>query len=189
MFGSILQSIRKNSGLSQIGLAQASKTYQANISNFENELTSPSFDTANQLLKVCGYKLIPVPFTSPTISEWGFAIDRALVEGQEKRAFRLFLQINNQLLEAPVEILGAMSITPPSIKDPRYSALISGLVQYHLKKRHLPIPSWVSPESNKLKTPWFVQNETRLENHIRQNTPVSFSKFNVFISESELQSV
>ena len=63
MFGAILQSARKNEGLSQVELARRGKTYQANISEFENELSSPSLQTANELFGALGYKLIAVPFS------------------------------------------------------------------------------------------------------------------------------
>ena len=64
MFGSILQAVRKTEGLSQSELARRAKTYQANISDFENE----------------------------------------------KRAFRTFLQINDELFNSKPEELGTICL-------------------------------------------------------------------------------
>lgn len=188
MFGAILQSARKNEGLSQVELARRGKTYQANISEFENELSSPSLQTANELFGALGYKLIAVPFSIPTIVEWSLKINEALENNNERRAFRIFLQINDQLTRGKQEYLGTLCLTPPSIRDRRYTALISGLVQYHLRRNRLPLPSWIKNSEQRLNSPWFVDNNARLEQFIRKNTPTEFSKLNVFLTESELQS-
>lgn len=188
MFGTILQSARKNEGLSQSELARRSKTYQANISDFENEITSPSLDTANEILGALGYRLIAVPFTLPTVAEWTSKINEALEGGNEKRAFRIFLQINDQLVNCRPELVSTVCLTAPSVKDKNYLALLSGLVQYHFKRNHLPLPTWVNIKDQRLSSPWFVDKSSRLEDFIRSKTPREFSQLNVFLSEEELQS-
>lgn len=143
MFGSIFQASRKTEGLSQSELARRAKTYQANISDFENE----------------------------------------------KRAFRTFLQINDELFNSKPEELGTICLSAPSIRDRNYLALLSGLVQYHFKRNLLPLPAWINLKEQRLSSPWFVDKTSRLEDFIRSNTPKEFSNLNVFLSQEELQSV
>ncbi len=188
MFGSILQAARKSLGLSQVELALRGKTYQANISEFENELTSPSLETANELFAALGYKLIAVPFLAPTVAEWSVRINETLKNGNEKRAFRLFIQVNDQLTKVEPELLSTLCLTPPFIQNKQYKALITGLVQYHLKRNRLPLPAWANSTNQRLSAPWFVDNNSRLEEFVRKNTPTEFSRLNVFLSEDELRS-
>lgn len=189
MFGSILQAARKTEGLSQSELARRAKTYQANISDFENEITSPSLDTANEILAALGYRLIAVPISVPTLAEWASKINEALKNGNEKRAFRTFLQINDELFNSKPEELGTICLSAPSIRDRNYLALLSGLVQYHFKRNLLPLPAWINLKEQRLSSPWFVDKTSRLEDFIRSNTPKEFSNLNVFLSREELQSV
>jgi transcriptional regulator with XRE-family HTH domain len=189
MLGESLQQIRKQSGLSQKELASRADTFQANLSEIENGIVNPSLHTAEQLFSILGYRLVPVPLVGLTIQEWGSRINEATSEGREKRAFRIFLQINEELSNYEPEILQVVVTVQPNIQNSKYSALISALVEWHLKKRKLPIPAWVKSSENKLKSAWFVDQFSSNKSLIRQKTPPSFSKRNIYISESELRSV
>ena len=95
MLGETLQTLRKHAGVSQKDLASKANTFQANLSEIENGHVNPSLQTANELFSLLGDRLIPVPFDGLTIQVWGVEIDRTLNDGNEKTAFRLFLQIND----------------------------------------------------------------------------------------------
>jgi transcriptional regulator with XRE-family HTH domain len=189
MLGESLQQIRKQSGLSQKDLASRADTFQANLSEIENGIVNPSLHTAEQLFSILGYRLVPVPLKSLTIQEWGSRINEATSEGRERRAFRIFLQINEELSNLEPEILQVAVAVQPNIQDPKYSALISGLVEWHLKKSKLAIPAWVKSNGKKLKSAWFVDEIAPNKSLIKQKTPSSFSKRNIYISETELRSV
>lgn len=188
MLGETLQTLRKHAGVSQKNLASRANTFQANLSEIENGHVNPSLQTANELFNLLGYRLIPVPFNGLTIQEWGAEIDRTLNEGNEKKAFRLFLQINDELSELEPEILQIVVAVPPLIRDIRYSVLVTALVEWHLKKCKQPLPSWVRTNSSKLLKPWFVDQLSPNRESIKRKTPTTFAKRNIYLAESELRS-
>lgn len=189
MIGRSLRDIRKSLGLSQKALAEKASTFQANISEIERDLTSPSFETAELLFSQLGYRLIPVPFQGFTVQEWASKLEGALETGNEKRAFRIFLQLNDELNSYESEMLQVIATTPPVISNTKYSALVSGLVEWHFTKRRLPLPSWLRDRQEVLRVPWFVDELSPNKKQIRQSTPKSFAKRNVFLKESELMSL
>ncbi len=189
MLGKTLQTLRKHAGISQKDLAAQANTFQANLSEIENGHVNPSLQTTNELFSLLGYRLIPVPFDGLTIQEWGVEIDRTLNEGNEKKAFRLFLQINVELSELEPEILQIAVASPPLIRDIKYSALVTALVEWHLKKCKQPLPSWVRTNSSKLLKPWFVDQLSPNRESTKRKTPTAFAKRNIYLAESELRSV
>jgi len=188
VLGETLQTLRKQAGVSQKDLASKANTFQANLSEIENDHVNPSFQTVNELFNLLGYRLIPLPFNGLTVQEWGAAIDRTLKEGNEKKAFRLFLQINDELLELEPAILQIAVAVPPLIRDIRYSALVTALVEWHLKKCKQPLPHWVRANSSKLLKPWFVDQLSPNRESTKRKTPIVFAKRNIFLAESELRS-
>ena len=189
MLGETLQTLRKHAGVSQKDLASKANTFQANLSEIENGHVNPSLQTANELFNLLGYRLIPVPFNGLTVQEWGAEIDRTLNEGNEKKAFRLFLQINDELSELEPEILQIVVAVPPLIRDIRYSVLVTALVEWHLKNCKQPLPSWVKTNSSKLLKPWFIDQLSPNRESTKRRTPIAFSKRNIYLAESELKSV
>ena len=189
MFGQTLQEIRKQKGLSQSELASRAETFQANISEIENGISNPNLQTVEAIFSQLEYRLLPVPYKGLTVQEWGSEINAALAKDNEKRAFRLFLQLNDDLEALPPELIILAALTPPTISNSKYFLLISALVELHLKKTRLPIPAWIATDSRKLESPWFVDEYSNNRAEISRSTPIFFSKRNIFISESELVSV
>lgn len=190
MPGNVLQAIRKSVGISQSELARRSGLYQANISSIENGITDPGFATVTKYLSELGYRLIPVPTDSQCVAEYSLPISQALAEGKEDRAFRLFIQLNNQLGDLAPEVCLALCIAPPALTGAsRYDALIAGLVEYHLTKRNLPLPRWLAESNRKLPSPWTVDEYSTPRDKLEVNTPTSFLKRNILLNETELVSV
>ena len=188
MLGQTLQDIRKQQGISQSTLAKDSSTFQANISEIENGLVSPSFQTAELLFSHLGYRLLPIAYKGLTVQEWGSEINNALEAKNEKRAFRLFLQINDDLGLLEPAILLTITATPPRIDDFHYSSLVEALVEWHLSRRRLQLPTWINLDASKLPEPWFVDSNESNKAKVRQKTPAAFAKRHIYLSESELQS-
>jgi transcriptional regulator with XRE-family HTH domain len=189
LIGKTLRDIRKACGLSQETLAEKCSTFQANISEIERDQTSPSVETAQLLFSKLGYRLIVVPIQGLTVQEWGSEIEDSLKKGNEKKAFRIFLQLNDDLTSREPGTLQIIAATPPVISDPKYSALISGLIEWHFTNRQLPLPSWLVKRREILGSPWFVDQLSPNKARIRKSTPRAFAKRNVFLRESELISL
>lgn len=185
----ILQAIRKSKGMSQSELARRSKTFQANISSIENGMTDPGLSTIEQCLSALGYSLIALPTNKPSVAQFSLSISRALAEEKEVKAFRLVIQLNDNLTSVAPEICMALSITPPPLTgDSRYDALLAGLVEFHLSLHSLPLPAWIMESTRKLKMRWIVDPYVTSEDSILAKTPKAFRRHNVLINKSELES-
>ena len=186
----ILQAIRKSKGMSQTELARRSNTFQANISSIENGITDPGLSTIEQCLSSLGYSLIALPTKKPSVAQFTLSIARAIAEDKESKAFRLSIQLNDNLTSVTPDICLALCIAPPPLTgNPRYDALIAGLVEFHLSLNSLPIPAWVKESNRKLKTRWIVDTYVTSEAAILKQTPAAFLRHNVLINKSELISV
>lgn len=186
----ILQAIRKSKGMSQSELARRSKTFQANISSIENGITDPGLSTIEQCLSTLGYSLIALPTNKPSVAQFSLSIARALADNKETKAFRLVIQLNDNLTSVTPEICLALSIAPPPLTgDSRYDALIAGLVEFHLSLHSLPVPAWIKEASRKLKIRWIVDPYVTSETSILKKTPKAFLRHNVLINKSEFESI
>ena len=189
MSGNILQATRKSKGMSQTELARRSSTFQANISSIESGLTDPGISTLEQCLSTLGYSLIALPTNKPSVAHFTLSIAKAIADKKETKAFRLFIQLNDNLTAVTLDICLALCIAPPPLTgNPRYDALIAALVEFHLNLNSLPIPAWVKESNRKLNTRWIVDPYVTSEASILKQTPAAFLRHNVLINESELES-
>lgn len=190
MSADLLQAIRKSKGISQTELARRCNTFQANISLIENGITDPGLSTIEGCLSSLGYSLIAIPTKKPSVAQFTLSIARTLADNKETRAFRLFVQLNDNLTSVTPDICLALCIAPPPLTGyPRYDALIAGLVEFHLSLESLPIPTWVREPNRKLKSRWIVDPYVISKASILKQTPAAFLRHNVLINKSELVSV
>jgi len=183
----LLKSLRKSVGISQTELALKSKTFQANLSSIENANTDPGLSTIENYLIVLGYSLIPVPTTKPCVADFSITIAEAITAGKDSKAYRLFIQLNDNLTSLEPGLCHALSLTPPPpTGDLRYDALIAALVDFHLSKTSLPVPVWVNEPARKLPAKWIVDLYETSEAKLIKKTPKEFLRRNILIDEAEL---
>lgn len=190
MGADILEAVRKSEGLSQSAMARKTKTYQANISSIESGKTDPGISTLEQFLAPFGYSLIAIPTKTPSVSQIALKIADAISKNQHARAYRLVIQLSDNLSTLPPELALALSITPPTLThDSKFDALIAATVEFHLSKNILPIPAWVQEPARKLPSRQPVDRfETNLKD-LSKRTPKAFLKHNILIDKSELASI
>ena len=186
----ILEAVRKSKGVSQTALARKTKTFQANISSIESGKTDPGISTLEQCLAPLGYSLIALPTKTPSVSQIALNIADAISKNQYLRAYRLVIQLSDNLKALSPELCLALSITPPSLTgDSKYDALIAATVEYHLTLNKLPIPVWIQESERKLAKREPVDRfETNLPN-LTARTPKAFLRHNILIDKSELVSI
>lgn len=190
MGSDILESVRKSRGLSQSALARKTKTFQANISSIESGKTDPGISTLEQCLAPLGYSLIAIPTRTPSVSQISLKIADAVSKNQSARAYRLIIQLSDNLKALPPELCLALSITPPSLTgDSKYDALIAATVEFHLIENRLPIPVWIRDSERKLLKPEAIDTYEKNLKDLASRTPKAFRRHNVLIGESELVSV
>jgi transcriptional regulator with XRE-family HTH domain len=186
----ILEAVRKSKGVSQSALARKTKTFQANISSIEAGKTDPGISTLEQCLAPLGYSLIALPTKTPSVSQSALKIAEAISKGHYPKAFRLIIQLSDNLKGLSPELCLALSITPPSLTgDTKYDALIAATVEYHLTENNLPLPAWIQESNRKLaKREPIDKYETNLS-HLTARTPKAFLRHNILIDKSELVSI
>ena len=190
MGADILEAVRRSEGLSQSAMARKTKTYQANISSIEAGKTDPGISTLEQCLAPLGYSIIALPTKTPSVSQIALKIADAVSKNQHARAYRLVIQLSDNLNALSPELALALSITPPALtSDSKYDALIAATVEFHLTKNLLPIPTWVREPERKLPKRESVDRfETNLKD-LSERTPKAFLKHNILIDKSELASI
>ncbi len=190
MGNSILEAARKSQGISQVQLARKANTFQANISMTESGATDSGISTVERYLSPLGFTLIAIPTNKPSVAEFALTIGKAIKEKKEARAFRLVIQLNDNLKSVEPEICVALCAAPaPSTENARFDALVAGIVEYALNQRGLPIPRWIREDSRKLSDRWIVDPYENDARALAKQTPKSLLRHNVLISERELQSV
>jgi transcriptional regulator with XRE-family HTH domain len=186
----ILEAVRKSQGFSQSALARKTKTFQANISSIEAGKTDPGVSTLEQCLASLGYSLIALPTKTPSVSQTALKIAEAVSKNQLSRAYRLVIQLSDNLEGLSPELCLALSITPPALTgDAKYDSLIAAVVEFHLTENRLPIPAWLQDPERKLPKRAPIDNyETNLKN-LATRTPKAFLRHNILIDRSELASI
>ena len=119
-----------------------------------------------------------------------FRSSDAIATGKESKAYRLFIQLNDNLASLEPGLRHALSLTPaPKTGDLRFDALIAALVDFQLSQTSLPTPLWVNEPSRKLPTRWIVDPYETSELKLLKKTPQEFLRHNILIDRSELLSV
>lgn len=190
MRSSILEAARKSQGVSQVQLARRAKTFQANVSMIESGATDPGISTIEQILSPLGFTLIAIPTTKSSVAEVAIRIGESVKENKLARAFRLIIQLHDNLRSAEPEICVALSAAPaPSTGSVKHDALLAGVVEFVLSERKLPVPRWVREESRRLPELWVVDQFETDAKSVSRRTPKAFLKHNVIIDAREFQSV
>lgn len=190
MSSSILEAARKSQGVSQVQLARRAKTFQANVSMIESGATDPGISTVERYLSPLGFTLLAIPTTKSAVSEIAIRIGESVKENKFARAFRLIIQLHDDLKSVEAGICVALTVAPaPSTGSVKHDALLAGVVEKVLSERKLPIPQWVREDSRRLPEPWVVDKFETEAKLIAVRTPKALLKHNVIIDLQEFESV
>jgi hypothetical protein len=107
--------------------------------------------------------------------------------GDENNALRAVWQLSASLFAAgPAELTALTVAEPEPTCDPRFDALLAGIVDYVLSSAHLPIPAWVAEPARVLETPWDVEPVPTLRGAARAATPEAIRRHGVHLDPAEL---
>ena len=185
---SALRRSRSAAQLSQRALARTTLVDQPVIAAIERGRRDPSSDLLARLLAGAGYTLVPVPTTAPLPASFVEEIAAHLSQGDEDRAFRAFLGLNDNLARFTGGVLVAVTLADPGATGAtQWDALVGGLVEHHLTTRSLPTPGWIDDPARTLTAPWFVDDSPYARAHDQATTPVAFAHRGVYLAASELE--
>jgi len=187
---SVLKAVRRSTGKTQSEWAALLQGHQSNISDFENGETDPGLSTVTSYLEKLGFRLVPIETPYPSIAEAVLDFAEAIKRDDVERAHALFRQLNDNLKNSTAPTLAALCSTKPSSAgDRKFDALIAALVEYRLREKKVPLPDWISVKNLKLPTRWIYNEYARDVQKIKAQTPRPFLQKNIYLAESELQSI
>ncbi len=77
----------------------------------------------------------------------------------------------------------------PDLMDKQERAYLAAMVEELCVRSQLPVPSWVEERAYFLKAPFFVGGLESLKAFLLVESPVSFRRRNIFVSENVLSRV
>jgi transcriptional regulator with XRE-family HTH domain len=184
----LLRQARRSRALTQRQLADRASVRQPALAAVESGVHDPGTDRLERLVAATGHRLAVLPTRSHTVADVADAVYVALRRGDRVRAFRLLVQLNDDLASESGAIRVALTVTPPApVGDVRYDAYLAALVEHHLTIDRLPVPAWVRQPDRVLTEPWRVDRSAGPE--LEAHTPPAFRRHRVFVDAAELVSV
>jgi hypothetical protein len=128
--------------------------------------------------------------TLQTISETAAQIRRCLAVPDDHEALRWVAQFVAEFRRAPLaDRPGLVAGEPPPTGDPRWDAMLAGVVEQLCFDGGLAIPGWVMQPGRFLEQWWFVTPYRSLHPSAFAETPVALANRGVFIHRQSLESV
>ena len=184
----LLRQARRAGAFTQRALAAASGDTQSAIADVETGRHDPGVDRLERLVRPLGYQVTIIPTRRSTAGDAADRVATWLQEGEESRAVRAVLQLNDDLASESPAVRVALAVTPPApTGDRRFDALIAAVVEHQLRAEKLPLPEWVHAADRRLDQPWVV--DRLAGGDVAARTPRAFRRHNVLIDPIELASV
>ncbi|WP_172592085.1 helix-turn-helix domain-containing protein [Subtercola boreus] len=185
-----LKASRESSGLTQQVVALRAQTSTPALSHIENSKRDPSAAKLDTLLRATGNRLGVVPTNRSGSLEAGAAIHDELAIGDEKSAFRSFLQFSDNLAaETGVVRVVLAANEPPSTGSLLWDAALAAVSEYWLNRGHLPVPDWTTQADRTLAHRTVLSGDRYTRSIDQHDVPREFAARNVAVDRSVLASV
>ncbi|WP_029067895.1 helix-turn-helix domain-containing protein [Jonesia quinghaiensis] len=192
MFADTLKRMRESNGLRQSDIAKKLNTSQSAYSYIESGTRVPGVDLAFRALRGAGGQVAFFPTRRLTVAQRAEAIGDALEEGRFSVAYRAFIQVADDLMNAePAEAVGLSLTEPELLARSEWANALAALVEYSLHKRTLPVPQWTANYGAPLERPVALEFSDSLDISFPvdlQLVPPEFAKRNVLLEEPEIVS-
>lgn len=186
----LLRSARQSRGISQRALAKAAGIHQPRIAALESAAEDATVGRLEDLLRKLGHQVTLIPSNRRPAWAAGEDVKRALVDGDERTAWREVIQLNDDLRAVDPATCVVLSATPPSgTGDPRFDALVAAVTDAAITDRRLPRPTWLNDEKWKLTEPWDVESVPSLQGAARRATPRALRRHGIYLDRKVLESV
>lgn len=186
---SLVRNSRRSRLLGQRELGAIAQISQPQLSLIENGKSSPAYATVERLLRSSGHRLVAVPTTREDAASIADSIAEALEDSADDRAYRWFIQLNDNLAAEHGAIRFALAITEPaSTGHKRWDSAIAAVVAHHLRDEDLPLPAWVESSTRSLERAWAIGASEYTITPDRDRVPEEFARRGVLIDEDDLLS-
>jgi transcriptional regulator with XRE-family HTH domain len=144
---SSLKQARVRAGLSLTDAARLSGIQRSNIAAIENGRRDPTASTIERIANAAHVRLIPVKNDGRTsVAEASAVLGEAVRQHNVKRAYRVLVQIADDLTTPDAADRFVLTIEPPAHISPQWDAALAGVTEWRLGQAHLPLPAWVTAE-------------------------------------------
>lgn len=183
----LLRQTRRACHLSQREAGRRSAVAQPALADWESGRHDPVVENLAGVLGAFGHRLIAVPTLRHSAAEAADAVWRHLRAGDERRAYRELIQLNDDLAAEHGAVRVALAVACPGpTGDDRFDAFIAALVEHRLAEEGLPVPEWVDEPSRFLDETWVVDPVAPPAEHAQ--TPTAFGRHGVVVHPDELAS-
>lgn len=185
---------RRSLAITQQEVARGLGLPQSNVSRLEKGKHEPQFSTALAYARILGARidLCDNGFDPMTPASCALEVRALLSEtpADTSTAFRVVTELVSQWDLIPDdEKTELVAQKPITTRNPKFDALISGVVEMLCVRSEVPAPSWVSdPEYFLEQFEWFTPIPA-LEALAFANTPVPIAIRGIFVDEQSLRSV
>jgi transcriptional regulator with XRE-family HTH domain len=144
--GQLVKSARRYRGLSGRELARRARASQAGLVEVERGPKDATTQRLDRLLRPLGYQVTVLPTRLGTAAQAAEEVATYLEAGDADSAQRVLWQLSADLAAADPALRVALAVTPAApTGDPRYDALLAGIVDHALSADRLPAPAgWTS---------------------------------------------
>ncbi|MDN3311778.1 helix-turn-helix transcriptional regulator [Microbacterium oryzae] len=184
-----LRDARRLSGKNLRDIATLSGVGVPNLSAIENGRRDPKTSTTERIASALGLEPILVPLGGRcTVAAAAAAIRDADRVGDDERAYRSFIQLNNDLASADGVDKVLLSASQPASITPEWDAALAGLVEWHLHEAKLPAPRWTSQIRGDRSWRWAPWPAIRVVAARPDHVPGPLAERGIWIEDGELES-
>lgn len=180
---------RKRRGITAAVVAERTGLQTSNLYAIEHGRRSPTVDTLERIAKGLGLRLLAVDVGNQAlVSDIAETIATFDAEGDEERAYRAYIQLNNQLITSPATTQVLLTYNPPRHITAEWDASIAGLVEWRLRQKGAPVPEWVEENTGLTTGHWEPWPSIRLLDADLELVPEPLRRRGIWLKEGELDS-
>ena len=175
--------------LSRRKLAERTGSSAASLSDTFHGKQDMTVGRLSKLLKELDYSLVAIPTRVPTVADAAVEVQEYLARAQRANAYRVVLQLAEDLRWVEPATRVALALTPPpTTGDAGFDALIAGVTELELSVDELPLPEWLQTRVP-LAEPWDVETVPGLRAAARAVTPEPLAARGVYLDPTDLINV
>lgn len=150
-----LRRTRARSGRSLAWVAERAGVAESNLSAIEHGRREPRASTIDRLAAAMDVTFVPVATGGrSTTAEAADQIAAALAAGDTAIAYRVIVQVADDLFSASPYLRALLTAEAPIAIDQDWDAFLAGVVEWRLQQAGVPAPEWVRAQVRDLGTPW-----------------------------------
>ncbi|WP_066041256.1 helix-turn-helix domain-containing protein [Herbiconiux solani] len=184
-----LKEARVRAGLSLSEAAERSGLQRSNIAAVENGRRDPTASTIERMAEAARVRFITAENDGRTTArEASTALQSALRDGDVKRAYRILVQLADDLAAPDATGRFLLALEAPVAVSPEWDAAIAGVTEWRLEQALLPLPRWVDEERGDEDWSWTPQISAASVPTRESHVPKPLRRRGVLIEAEELTS-